>query len=125
MKIIAVDLDGTLAQTTSDGTIGAPIQRMAARVKGWHEDGLEVVIFTARADGPIGISRVEKWLKQHGLPDLEVTNIKHPDMVEFWDNRAIRVEHDAGEPCRVCNTSRKKGRSISINHSSEIIQTDC
>ena len=51
---IGVDLDGTLAHYNGwvDEThIGEPIQGMADRVRGWLADGIDVRIFTARADG--------------------------------------------------------------------------
>lgn len=99
---IAVDLDGTLAYyDTFKGKdhIGKPIPKMMDRVKKWIEDGKKVVIFTARAHGgDLWISPIKQWLKDNGLPDLEVTNIKTPWMTEFWDDRAIQVKVNTGEP---------------------------
>ena len=97
---IAVDLDGTLAYYNGwrgNNIIGAPIPAMFFRVERWLEDGEEVVIFTARADNPEDIVFIKRWMKYHGLPDLDVTNIKRKDFEEIWDDRAIRIERNTGE----------------------------
>lgn len=127
MKCIAVELDGTLSKTTSDGSIGAPVQAMLDRVKAWTEDGLVVVLFTARAGNDHEIKRIRSWLGQYGLPnDLEITNIKGEDMVEIWDSKSIRVEVDTGDVCKTCNSTRKKTGSISAKHSvRDDFKTDC
>lgn len=118
-KAIAVDLDGTLSKTTTDGSIGLPIKAMVDRVNDWHNAGREVVIFTARGDGQRRL--VEAWLKSNGLPALNVTNVKDADMSEFWDNRAVRVEPDTGNVCSGCGKALKKGG----NHSAFSTLTDC
>jgi len=99
---IAVDLDGTLAyydEFRGKDHIGKPIPKMMDRVMKWLDEGKKVVIFTARAHGgELWISPIKKWLKDNGLPDLEVTNVKTPMMTEFWDDRAIQVKPNTGEP---------------------------
>lgn len=108
-KVIAVDLDGTLA--VYDGWkghshIGAPIPEMVFRIKNWIGfDKYKVVIFTARitndADTGVEPARVEEirnWLEQAGLPrDLDITNQKRKEFAEMWDDRAVRVEANTGE----------------------------
>jgi hypothetical protein len=97
-KWIGIDLDGTLAvhEGSMSGGIGQPNRTMLARVKEWTSLGREVRIFTARACDPAQIPAVKEWLRQHGLGDLEVTNIKDFDMVELWDDKAIRVKRNTG-----------------------------
>ena len=97
---IGVDLDGTLAKYTKyKGAthIGDPIPAMAARVRRWVGRGKKVKIFTARADDEKSVNAIKKWLKQHDLPDLEVTNLKDSKMIELWDDRAVRVKKNTGE----------------------------
>ncbi len=98
---IGVDLDGTLAhydEWKGFDHIGKPIPKMMNRVKRWIKQGKKVVIFTARADnGKKAIDPIKQWLKDNGLPDLEVTNIKTPDIQQFWDDRAIHVKANTGE----------------------------
>src|SRR5262249_20823856 len=92
---IGVDLDGTLAADTAgdlwdaDGNpkIGRPIDEMVSRIKAWFAAGRTVKIFTARASSPVQVRAIRTWLAQHGMPDLEVTNIKDFNMVELWDDR--------------------------------------
>lgn len=118
-KIIAVDLDGTLATTTTDGSIGTPIKPMVDRILEWHDAGRDVAIFTARGDTQR--QEIQAWLKTHGLPALNVTGVKTADMLAFWDNKAVRVETDTGVVCPKCEGFSKK----SLNHSANLSRTDC
>ena len=95
---IGVDLDGTLAE--DEGTcmkIGRPVPLMLARVVQWLEQGIEVRIFTARATVPKMIPAIKIWLKEWGLPDLEITCCKDFSMIALYDDRCIRVEANTGK----------------------------
>ncbi len=100
---IGVDLDGTLAYSTTPGKIGKPVPAMLKRVKDTIEAGTEVRIFTARAMNADGIATVRKWLKANDLAGLPVTNVKDGDMLELWDDRARRVVRDKGAFCAGCD----------------------
>lgn len=98
---IGVDLDGTLAEYHgwNEGKIGAPIKPMVDRVKQWLEEGRRVKIFTARAnEGAIAISEIRLWCAQYIGQELEVTATKDYLMLELWDDRAIQVVSNTGEP---------------------------
>lgn len=103
---IGVDLDGTLAHYDhwrGADHIGEPIQPMLTRVQTWLAEGKNVKIFTARMTEPHrdGIDvrrRIQDWCEEHGLPRLEVTNVKDYWMVEVWDDRAVQVIMNTGEP---------------------------
>jgi len=102
---IGVDLDGTLAHSLNNspdnkglGEIGGPIKPMLNRLKKWIGEGKTVKIFTARASSPRQVTMVKKWLLRHGLPDLEVTNVKDLRMIELWDDRCVQVMTNVGEP---------------------------
>lgn len=121
---IGVDLDGTLAVYTKwEGPtkIGAPIPPMVDRVKRWLAEGRDVRIFTARVSYPTideakmsdeqveaAVSRkhdadlarvsIELWCKDHIGQVLPVTNIKDYDMLELWDDRAVQVIPNTGNP---------------------------
>nr|WP_221774550.1 hypothetical protein [Pelagicoccus albus] len=98
---IGVDLDGTLAEYTGwkgIDHIGKPVPLMARRVEQWVEAGYTVKIMTARASVPGGKKPVSAWLEKHKLPDLEVTNEKDFDMIELWDDRAVQVVANTGNP---------------------------
>lgn len=99
---IGVDLDGTLAKDGFDADnpdrIGEPVGPMMERLRQWLSEGKSVKIFTARASVPRQVALVKQWLKEQKLPDLEVTNAKDFKMVELWDDRAIRVDRNSGEP---------------------------
>jgi hypothetical protein len=117
---IGVDLDGTLAEYggwQGPQHIGAPIAPMVERVKRWLADGHEVRIFTARVDGggvalqmgnadgeavrDVSVVRgfIEAWCEEHIGAVLPITNVKDYGMVELWDDRAVRVVMNVGEPC--------------------------
>lgn len=98
-RIIAVDLDGTLAhydKWISEDHIGAPIEPMVRRVREWLSAGHDVRIFTARARIPSAIPPIERWCAQYFGQVLRVTNTKEHDVNEFWDDRAIQVERNTG-----------------------------
>jgi hypothetical protein len=100
---IGVDLDGTLAihpeWSIPNGPedIGEPIPEMVNRVKQWIADGKEVKIFTARACKEENILPVKAWCKKYIGVELDVTNVKTPNMMELWDDRAISVIRNTGE----------------------------
>lgn len=98
---IGVDLDGTLARDDLrmfGRSIGKPVEPMLRRVLQWRADGLRVKIMTARASDPSLIPDVQRWLEKHGIGGLEVTNAKDFLMVELWDDRAIQVVANTGQP---------------------------
>lgn len=112
---IGVDLDGTLAHY--DGWVGIhhigdPVALMVERVKAWLKRGERVKIFTARVAGhglPVlqadgssvpadCIGPIEEWCVKHLGQKLEVTNVKDFGMVELWDDRAVQVVPNTGNP---------------------------
>jgi hypothetical protein len=112
---IGVDLDGTLAEyhgRISIDHIGAPVPAMVERVKAWLEEGIEVRIFTARVSHPSrrreAACAIGDWCEKHGLPRLRTTNAKDFDMIELWDDRAVRVETNSGKPAD--DSYRRAGR---------------
>lgn len=99
---IAVDLDGTLAHWESGedydpAKIGKPIKPMLDRVKKWVSEGKNVVIHTARAGESGSFPHIHKWLRDNGLPELQITNKKLKEVGEFWDDRAVAVERNTGK----------------------------
>jgi hypothetical protein len=99
---IGVDLDGTLAHYESGQypDIGKPLEPMVNRILNWLEAGEEVRIMTARAaHGEEDIKLVADWLRDvAGLPALQITCEKDQDMEVLWDDRAIQVRPNTGEP---------------------------
>jgi len=99
-----VDLDGTLAEYhgwLGVGNIGKPIHSMLQRVNKWIEEGETVKIFTARVcstnpEREEEIKAIQEWSLQHIGIILEVTAEKDYGMIELWDDRCIRVEHNTG-----------------------------
>lgn len=102
---IAVDLDGTLVEYhgwKGPTHIGKIIMPMFLRVAYWLEKGYEVVIFTARIhNDPIAEKFLRHWLNSVGLEKVGITNIKTPDITQFWDDRAVGVEFNTGEPTSI------------------------
>jgi hypothetical protein len=93
---IGVDLDGTLAQYDhyrGDDHVGAPIQPMVDRVRGWLADGHDVRLFTARKPHPA----VRRWMREHLGKSLPITNVKDYKMQLLIDDRAIGVQRNTGK----------------------------
>lgn len=103
---IGVDLDGTLAHYDhwrGVDHIGAPVPKMVDRVRAWLREGKTVKIFTARMHGHGSggcdvVTPIRKWCEEHLGTALEVTNVKDFGMVELWDDRAVQVVPNTGEP---------------------------
>lgn len=101
MATVAVDLDGTLAKSDAGkpfdpNHIGAPVKKMMDRVRGFLDQGKDVVLFTARASEPKNIPPVRKWLDKHKLQDVEITHEKTPDIEVIYDDRAKGVHKNKG-----------------------------
>lgn len=100
-KTYFVDFDGTLVErhkgTFDPEAFGEVIPSMMKWVEQKIDDGHKVVIFTARAADKKNVPPLKKWLKEHGLGDLEVTNEKTPDADYIVDDRAIAIRPDTGE----------------------------
>ena len=97
----AIDFDGTLAEHTGTKELGAPVAAMIDRVKGWLDKGETVKVFTARvADDPGGeqAKAIADWIEKYIGTRLEVTCEKDPGMIDLWDDKAVGVERDIGEP---------------------------
>ena len=100
---IGVDFDGTLVEYTGwQGIyhIGKPVKPMMDRVKQWLKEGKTVKIFTARAKGgdKNQIKVIKEWMKNNGLPELEITNVKDRYMDELWDDKCVQVVKNKGIP---------------------------
>lgn len=122
---IGVDLDGTLAEYhgwPADGSIGAPIPVMVARVLMMLASGMDVRIFTARV-WPIGTTaevsverlvqaqnqagRIFEWCEQHLGQRLPITCVKDFGMIELWDDRAVQMIPNTGKT--VAEAIREEG----------------
>lgn len=109
---IAVDLDGTLAfydEWRGVEHIGAPIGPMVERVKKWLAEGKEVRIFTARvystflagadpAESLKVVTPIQAWCHEHLGRVLPITCVKDYGMIELWDDRAVQVVCNLGQP---------------------------
>lgn len=104
---IGTDLDGTLSQHHDElnvaEEIGPPVPEMLARVQGWLALGWEVRVVTARVSS--GLSKefrskqhklICDWTERHVGTMLLATAEKDFNMIELWDDRAWRVEHNTG-----------------------------
>lgn len=105
---IGVDLDGTWVRGDEPWQgpthVGTPIPAMTAKVRCWLAAGWRVKVFTARYAIPEPLrSEVVRAIQDFTEAEvgrrLEVTNEKDFDMVECWDDRAVRVVDNTGEPC--------------------------
>ena len=103
---IGVDFDGTLAEYHGERDpqhIGAPIMPMIDRVKAWIDRGCDVRIFTSRvhplAKDPITSAQlIQTFCLEHFRKLLPITHSKDPQMSELWDDRAVGVRTNTGEP---------------------------
>ena len=98
-RFIGVDFDCTLAtytKWTGPEDMGEPIKPMVDRVKTWVKEGKDVRIFSAR--GKDSYPAMRRWMTKHLGVVLPITNIKEPAMYAFYDDKAIAMERNTGEP---------------------------
>lgn len=102
-RIIAVDLDGTLAHYDGwkgVGHIGAIIPSVANAILLAKKEGADIWIFTARVSDPKDAEEagnaIVAYLTENGIPFDGLTAIKHKFFSEFWDDRAIQVIKNEG-----------------------------
>ena len=102
-RIIAVDLDGTLAHY--DGWkgiehIGPVIPEVANAMERAQAEGAEVHLFTARVSDPEDAAEahqvISKWAEANHFNFASITAVKHKFFSEFWDDRAIQVIKNEG-----------------------------
>ncbi len=91
-----------LPRSRNGKALGDPVPAMVRRVKKWCLDGYDVRVFTVRAADASQCALIGAWLKQHDLPALPITNVKAAGLLELWDDRAIRVRRNRGQPCSGC-----------------------
>jgi len=101
MKHILIDLDGTLAYYDPDKDydptyIGAPIPSTVQFINDLLGIGIEVKIFTARAEDSESIPFINEWVKQNIGRQLEITNVKTKDTVAIIDDRAYNLVRNQG-----------------------------
>jgi hypothetical protein len=97
---VGVDLDGTLAEYNGfngASVIGAPVPKMAERVRRWLAAGVDVRIFTARAHDPESVNAIREWCCLHFGFALLVTATKDHKTIALWDDRAVQVVLNTGE----------------------------
>src|SRR6056297_673079 len=108
----AVALDGTLAEhdpAAPPDAIGPPVPAMLEHVQSLLAAGECVKIFTARAALPEQLPLIQQWLRENGLPPLEITNKKDYGMVRLYDHRSIPVEPNTG---RIISGDCKQGEDV-------------
>ena len=103
---VGVDLDGTLAKYDGwkgAGHIGEPIQPIVNLVKNLIQTGANVKIFTARVcsaqseeDIITAKKAIAEWTLKHIGKELEATAEKDWNMIEYYDDRAVRVIYNSG-----------------------------
>lgn len=100
-----MDLDGTLAEHDKwQGVahIGPPVPAMYFRVERWLAEGRDVRIFTARVAEPSqeqeARKAIDSWCEQLFGHTLPITCVKDHKMIELWDDRAVGVIKNTGEP---------------------------
>lgn len=90
LPVVAIDFDGVLAENTWPSPELGKLDRDAWHlVRHYHDQGCEVIVFTARPESHH--ARIWRWLAGHGLGGMvyDVTNLK-PKACAYFDDRAVR-----------------------------------
>lgn len=103
------DLDGTIAKYSvwkGPNHIGAPLSPAIDYLKKMLEDGKTCKIFTDRVSSihspeerKIAEQAIKEWCLQYVGQELEVTAEKDTSLIEYYDDKAIRVDFNTGKIC--------------------------
>lgn len=102
---IALDFDGTLAYydkwDSQFNKVGPPIPKMVQNVKDWLAKGYAVTIFTARLshspkETEESTKAIKQFLKDNGLPELDITAVKMHYFTHYVDDKAYHVAKNSG-----------------------------
>ena len=94
---LAVDFDGVLAHHDhyrGENHFGKPIEPMVRKVRKWIREGKDVRLFTARKPTPA----LRRWMEEHLGKVLPITKLKDRFMQGLWDDRAVGMKKNTGEP---------------------------
>lgn len=86
-RIIAVDFDGTLAETKFPEIV-APKLRMIQFVKQLQQQGCILILWTCRCGEDL--TAAVEWCKEHGL-EFDYINENVPENVEKWGNDSRKI----------------------------------
>lgn len=101
LMTIAFDLDGTLAEATwPSPDIGTPIAKGVDALLAYHDQGYEIIIWTARP--ATHLKAITTWLAIHGLL-RSVYNIvtDKPRAAMYVDDRAVTFPEAFTDPLLV------------------------
>lgn len=99
MSWIGFDFDGTLVGPPSplyNKNYGPDHPEIVNFMRLLIEQGAEVRIFTARGCDEARKRVVKEWLRERGLPELEITDKKDFDMVASFDDLCVPVHSQNG-----------------------------
>lgn len=94
-----IDLDETLAfysGPAGNTPIGPAILEIMVIAKRWLREGKDVRLFTARAGFANEVPKIEAWLLEHELQDMQITNVKSHGMVILLDDKAREIVGNTG-----------------------------
>lgn len=93
-SVVAVDLDGTLAQGGGRGEVGEPVGRIVELARECFDAGHFVVVYTARPEEDRAL--VASWLLAQGVKYdlLELGKLRYDVLV---DDRAVRPQEFEGD----------------------------
>lgn len=88
---IGFEFDGVIAVVDpTTGSIGDPISSTVTRISSILDKGVcDVKIFTAKASLPHKVEEIRQWLREHHIPNLEITNVKDFGMIGLFDHRVF------------------------------------
>lgn len=100
-RVIAVDLDGTLASQDKGwlgfSHIGDPIASVVEAIRAEKASGSRIVLHTCRVttlDNKVNaesLDVIRGWLKENSIPVDEIwMSVGKPFATEYWDDKAVR-----------------------------------
>lgn len=111
---VALDFDGVLHNYGSEGwtghvPVGDPVPLAREFVLWLLGRGYELVIFSVRANHPMGKAAIEEWLIQWSFPSIEIS-LEKPRADLYLDDRGFRFEGNFAPVIDYLTKNPKPGR---------------
>lgn len=90
-KVISVDFDKTLSDTTNYPECGEPIEEVCDYIRDAHERGATIILNTCREGQHLDLAK--EWCEEHNVP-IDLYNENDPARIKQWRHDVRKISAD-------------------------------
>ena len=90
-KVISVDFDRTLSNTTNYPECGEPIEEVCNYIRNAHERGATIILNTLRENEYLDLAK--EWCREHNVP-IDYWNENVPERIKEWGCNPRKISAD-------------------------------